>query len=72
MRKFKNTLWSGKCPFGKCLSGEMSSRGSDLRGSVSRGFVLEEEPVREVSGRETVLQSFEIVIKADDFGRKAL
>ena len=67
MRKFKNTLWSGKCPFGKCHSGEMSSRGS-----VLRGFVLEEEPVREVSGRETVLQSFEIVIKADDFGRKAL
>ena len=43
----------GKCPVGKCPVGELSVRGNVRRGSVSRGFVL-----GEVSGRETVLQSF--------------
>ena len=73
MQKFKNTLWSGKCPFGemsqwgnvqsgKCPVGELSvqgnvRRGSVRRGSVSRGFVLGKVSVGEVSGRETVLQS---------------
>ena len=61
MQKFENTLWSGKCPFGerrgnvqpgKCPVGELSVRGNVRRGSVSRGFVLGEESVGEVSGRE--------------------
>ena len=56
MQKFENTLWSGKCPFG-----EMSSRGSILRGSVSRGFVLRKVSVGELSSRETVLQSLNLL-----------
>ena len=47
----------GKCPVGEVSFGELSVRGNVRRGSVSRGFVLWEESVGEVSGRETVLQS---------------
>ena len=58
MQKFKNTLWSGKCPFGemscwgnvqsgkcpsgKCPVGEVSVRGNVRRGSVHRGSVSRE------------------------------
>ena len=42
----------GKCPVGEVSFGELSVRGNVRRGSVSRGFVLGEESVGEVSGRE--------------------
>ena len=47
---------------GKCPVGELSVWGGVRRGSVSRGFVLGEVSVEEVSGRETVQQSYYICI----------
>ena len=52
----------GNCPSGKCPVGELSVRENVRRGSVSRGSVLGEVSVRGVSGRETVLQSFNFLM----------
>ena len=58
----------GNVLVGKCLVREVSGRGIAVRGnvrrgSVCRGFALGEVSVEEVSGRETVLQSSETVVR---------
>ena len=53
----------GNVLVGKCLVREVSGRGIAVRGNVRRGFALGEVSVEEVSGRETVLQSSETVVR---------